>query len=428
MKLNPLLGSIPLTVCLNMQSDVLAAREKRAEEIQKLLSYASTAVSLKANLPYGYKNHWTGEFLTRRFARIIESKLGGLYSCFLQGEDGLCFLFATNTSAEKVKMFALSLEEGHALGRYVDIDVLSEKGKLSREMLRKCYLCDNPAAVCVRNRSHSVEEVINFVQEQVVGYICSVVEDCIRTAVLAELSLPDKFGAVDKTGCGAHPDMSFELMLKSADAILPCMLELLKHGLQNGQICFFEAKNIGLRAEEQMFAATRGVNTYKGLIYTLGLVMLGMGQAIRQGKGQEQVFRTVAEFAARTLSETRNEETFGAKMSREGKQSAREQAAQGLPAVQNAVKFLEDKELNDENLTMALIKLIGEIDDTVMMKRAGERYEEFKALICNVKTYDINEIKQVNEKCIENNVSCGGACDLLAAAVCIKLIFEKLQL
>ena len=62
--------------------------------------------------------------------------------------------------AVKIKKLMTTMEETHILGRLFDIDVLDANGqKLSRDMPRRCLLCDKQAQICARSRRHSVSEL-----------------------------------------------------------------------------------------------------------------------------------------------------------------------------------------------------------------------------------------------------------------------------
>ena len=56
----------------------------------------------------------------------------------------------------------IQLEETHPLGRFVDIDVYTNKGQISRaylDMKKKCMICEKNAFVCMQENRHSLEEI-----------------------------------------------------------------------------------------------------------------------------------------------------------------------------------------------------------------------------------------------------------------------------
>lgn len=71
-----------------------------------------------------------------------------------------------------VKDLAVRLEETHPLGRLWDIDVYNIEGtSMSRDFLsapaRTCFICGLEAKGCARNRTHSVEELMEKVANMI---------------------------------------------------------------------------------------------------------------------------------------------------------------------------------------------------------------------------------------------------------------------
>jgi triphosphoribosyl-dephospho-CoA synthetase len=81
---------------------------------------------------------------------------------------------------------------------------------------------------------------------------------------------------------------------------------------------------------------------------------------------------------------------------------------------------------DDQSKLKALCYLIINIEDTVLLKRCKtiEKYNEvinkFKNLI-----YNTEEINALNDYCISNNLSFGGAADLLIVSVFIQNIYKS---
>lgn len=82
----------------------------------------------------------------------------------------------TSLSVEDSKRAVCDIEDTHPLGRLFDLDVLSEDGTpVSRQSVgreaRKCLLCGNEARYCMRNKTHSSEELMCRIEEMVRGYV-----------------------------------------------------------------------------------------------------------------------------------------------------------------------------------------------------------------------------------------------------------------
>ena len=102
-------------------------------------------------------------------------------------------------------------------------------------------------------------------------------------AMLFEVAATPKPGLVDRNNSGAHRDMDYFTFMASAAAIGGTMEKMARAGFlfaenaddgegKSLEKLLPELKKIGLEGEKKMFAATGGVNTHKGMIFSLGLL------------------------------------------------------------------------------------------------------------------------------------------------------------
>ena len=102
----------------------------------------------------------------------------------------------------------------------------------------------------------------------------------------------------------------------------------------------------------------------------------------------------------------------------EGNFGARKQAAEGYVIIE---ELLTNYDLSKMNTLDILIYFINNLDDTVLLRRCNDQEllrnikEEFKTLDSSKKLL----INQINEKCINNNLSFGGCADLLVVSLFI---------
>ena len=77
-----------------------------------------------------------------------------------------------------------------------------------------------------------------------------------------------------------------------------------------------------------------------------------------------------------------------------------------------------------KSLRSVLTFILSEIDDSVLLKRAKsmDRYEYFKKLITQS---NYKNAKEITKECIENNISIGGAADILICAVLINKLKQN---
>ena len=105
----------------------------------------------------------------------------------------------------------------------------------------------------------------------------------VRNALLGEVYATPKPGLVDRRDTGAHRDMNYETFLASTEAITPFMVRMFAEGMdataagRTPEEVFQAIRGIGLEAEQAMYAATDGVNTHKGMIFTMGIVLAAVG-------------------------------------------------------------------------------------------------------------------------------------------------------
>ena len=83
----------------------------------------------------------------------------------------------TDLPALEAKRVTCEIEDSHPLGRLFDIDVMDSDGvPIGRQAVggepRRCLLCDHESRWCMRNHSHS--------QEELMAHIKMVVEDYVR--------------------------------------------------------------------------------------------------------------------------------------------------------------------------------------------------------------------------------------------------------
>ena len=82
----------------------------------------------------------------------------------------------TPLSLSDAKRRACEIEDTHPLGRLFDIDVIDHMASpVGRDSIgkqpRRCLLCDHEARYCMRNHSHSPEELHRKIEQMVSDYV-----------------------------------------------------------------------------------------------------------------------------------------------------------------------------------------------------------------------------------------------------------------
>jgi triphosphoribosyl-dephospho-CoA synthetase len=236
-----------------------------------------------------------------------------------------------------------------------------------------------------------------------------------------ELNLDPKFGLVTPISNGSHFDMNYHTMLSAKDAILPYFGQMFAHGWQahHEEQLFQKARSIGLEAETAMFQATKGINAYKGLIFNLGLMSSAFAYVITHQAPLKTMFPTIATMTKNLIKDFEEPKTTAGYEAylKYRTMGARGEAMNGFPTVQQLIPMLND--FNDLTLLKVLIEAIKMTEDTVLIRRAGsyDMAKKIQSWFFNIDVSDSEALMQLTKRCIEANISFGGAADLLVCAI-----------
>ena len=152
-------------------NQILDAREQRSKHIKQLIDLnknRSIAV-LKLNVVGENKNPLYMKFLCLLFNQYMNEEFKNKIekSDKVLSVDGDYMYYIINEKGTIVKERTIYIEDHHYLGRLVDIDVYDEKSISRADMeceMRTCLVCDSYAHICSRNKTHSEEEIQNFIE------------------------------------------------------------------------------------------------------------------------------------------------------------------------------------------------------------------------------------------------------------------------
>jgi holo-ACP synthase CitX len=410
----------------------LLAKEARANEIRALYAAYPTILTVGALSPGQTKHTPSARYLVGRYG-VLVSSFGAFLGSFQEDILGPNYVFGVRGDAVSVKQRAMRLEDT-PLGRLIDIDVYDAASDrpISRSTLRKCLLCDRPAAVCRKEGTHSSEALSEAIASTIVREDLVLIQQLLHKAVDAELDLDPKFGLVTPKTGGSHPDMSIELMRKSKHAVVPYLAELFFLPLWEESLSelFHSARKIGLVAEQAMYRATNGVNTHKGMIFNLGLAVLAAGCLVTRRLPWSQYFALVEALAAPLTDEIgKDSSTAGQEIAkRYPTMGARTEAIHGFPAVRRVIEHYVDDAW--ETKMTVFVELVKHTEDTVLFKRAGsiERYQEVKSWFEALDPKDSKAVSALSQACVKEKLSFGGAADLFVVASFLRLIQVHFQL
>ena len=152
--------------------DILNSRENRGlKQIDLLEKYGNTLISFTVNSPGINKDDKIyREIHNIGYESIVKvlDHVDILYSEKVELTTGDEAYLIVDYPAKDVKEIMIDIEENHELGRIFDIDVFDRNHKqigrkdIGRES-RLCLMCDNEARVCMREKAHTYEELIDYI-------------------------------------------------------------------------------------------------------------------------------------------------------------------------------------------------------------------------------------------------------------------------
>ena len=159
---------------------VLADKDKRVDMQKQLFRQFpnKTLLDVKLNIPGPIKNNCYLEQLFSAGITNLETIMQAHHLSFQLAESwdkptGCENFYLLSNDATEVKQTAIEFEKQSKLTRLFDADVLVKTGQtveiISRSTLklpsRTCFLCNRPAKECARARSHTVDELQNYISK-----------------------------------------------------------------------------------------------------------------------------------------------------------------------------------------------------------------------------------------------------------------------
>ncbi len=258
-------------------------------------------------------------------------------------------------------------------------------------------------------------------------------------AMLYEVSATPKPGLVDRNNCGAHNDMDYFTFMSSAAALHICFDEMAKIGIEQKQNpvkrLLPSLRKCGIEAERKMFCFTDGVNTHKGMIFTLGILCGCAGWCVEKDEFSSEKLCALAADMCEGICQKeygnlieKENLTKGERMYLEyGLSGVRGEVEGGYRTVRNIslpvyTKLREENININDALAQTLLYLIAETADTNIVSRHDMETAEY------AKNYARKVIEaggiftekgrdglmRMDQDFIQRYISPGGCADLLA--------------
>ena len=257
------------------------------------------------------------------------------------------------------------------------------------------------------------------------------------TAMRDELQAYPKPGLVSPVDSGAHTDMDFDLMCRSADSLLQPFTALAAAG--RAARTFEQALvPLGIEAERGMLLVTGGVNAHRGAIFSVGLIIAAIARAQSLSSklspaAIQDALRNTWGPALNTHAAYDGETSHGAEVRRKtGRDGARREAAlafpsvfdKGIPAYRAALQAGFDA--NTARIQTLFI-LMAAVDDTTVLYRGGleagsfvrQSAKDFLAAGGCLQPDWFKKAEALHHAFVARNLSAGGCADLLACTLLV---------
>lgn len=249
--------------------------------------------------------------------------------------------------------------------------------------------------------------------------------DMAVSALIEELELFPKPGLVSPVDSGSHKDMDYALLRRSAESLRESFREI----AATPDPDFKSLVELGLCAERRMLAATDGINTHRGAIFALGLLVAA---AAADPESPRRALQSRWSDALREHSTAgMNADSHGALVRRQSSATgARGEAAAGFPSVFELAlprfcALIDADQSREAACIETLFLLIAHVEDTNLYHRGGEAGAAFARQRAG-EFLDAGGVSapnwkstatEIHREFVARNLSPGGAADLLAATI-----------
>ncbi|MGC2872050.1 citrate lyase holo-[acyl-carrier protein] synthase [Ihubacter sp. mB4P-1] len=149
--------------------EILESRENRVRRQEELLlEFGGVLISVTLNIPGSVKDRPSYRKALRMGIEMLKKKLPEGRILHIEVRElptgAEAYFIVDGMTASEVKRITVEIEDSSSIGRLFDMDVLAEKGSVSRVDLgmqsRRCLLCSEDAKICARTQRHSIDELL----------------------------------------------------------------------------------------------------------------------------------------------------------------------------------------------------------------------------------------------------------------------------
>ena len=246
-------------------------------------------------------------------------------------------------------------------------------------------------------------------------------------ALQIELDTTPKPGLVDQHDNGAHSDMDYRSMCKSIEALYPYFVQLAVDAFYDELPSLQRLQEAGLAAEKTMLAATHGVNTHKGALFSMGLAVCAASHLFHKHGSvtPQQLQETIQSLA--TLFPTPQGTHGAAVVAQHHVSGALACAVNGYPQLfESWLPYFQNNKADSYLHHKLLLLIMSTLDDTNIYHRAGvdgaeQTKRESKELLTH---FSEEALQQMNQRFVYRNWSPGGSADMLSLTIFVASVVE----
>jgi [citrate (pro-3S)-lyase] ligase len=311
------------------------------------------------------------------------------------------------------------------------IELLPPKGIQVRCVERKSEDGIAVSASRVREalRRRSLADAAKLVADTTVPYLISFLA---TSALQEELDTTPKPGLVDKDNNGAHNDMDHTIMTRSIETLHPFFTRLAEMSFISAEPNMDLLRQVGCEAERAMLQATRGVNTHRGALFSMGLAIAATSYLART-KGVEHIDvdslrQVISSLASHVPPASRTHGNYVCRNT--SARGARSVAMGGYADLFSAwLPFLRKNHADPWRNHKTLLLIMSMLDDTNIIYRtdlatAREVKRQSAQLLDN---FTPRGLRAMDEQFIHKWISPGGSADMLSMTLFFDAVLPRLD-
>ena len=252
-----------------------------------------------------------------------------------------------------------------------------------------------------------------------------------------ELALAPKPGLVSLIDSGSHTDMDAATFMRSLFALRHYFARITAAGAAGAPFTTLEA--LGIAAEQRMLDATRGVNTHRGAVFTLGLLCASVGALATACAAHAVASDPAAAIPSPCFSAAQLRATllthWGAALRARRERGAGVEAAAGFPTLFDcaapALFAARNLGLSERDAHLqTLFQVMAVLDDTNLMHRGGRAGLQFAQAAARdflagggmQRPDALQHAASIHRAFVARRLSPGGSADVLAAACLLERV------